>query len=497
MTATDLDATFRASAGSVAGSDERTPLAVDLDGTLAKSDGLIDAVAKAVLRTPKHIPTLLGALMRGRLAFKSALADLGSYQPQSIPLREDLVAYLQEQKAAGRALHLITASPQEIADAVAARVQAFDSAVGSRDGLNLKGPAKARYLQEQFPDGFSYAGNDRSDLEVWRHASSAITVAAPVSVERAVAKLGVPVERSFKQPRAGIMTWLRLLRMHQWSKNVLMFVPLALAHRYGDAAALLQVALAFLCMGFVASATYIINDLSDLDADRRHATKRYRPLASAEISVGAGIVVAVLLGMAGMTGALLLDRWFALALGVYVALTLAYSLRLKAIALLDVFVLGLLYTLRIVMGIVLLHVPPSPWLLVFSLFFFFSLSMAKRHVEIVRAFARGETGRIKGRGYLGTDAPLTLSLGVSSTSVAVMLLFLYVANDAYPVGVYRHPQWLWVISPLVFLWTTRIWLKSHRGRLDDDPINFALRDPPSLLLGVLVVLAFALAAFWP
>lgn len=178
---------------------------------------------------------------------------------------------------------------------------------------------------------------------------------------------------------------------------------------------------------------------------------------------------------------------------VYIAVTVMYSLRLKAVPLLDVFVLGLLYTLRIGLGMALLGVAASPWLLVFSLFFFFSLSMAKRHVEIVRASDRGITGQIRGRGYLVSDAPLTLSLGIAASCIAVLLLFLYVANDAYPTGAYKDPRWLWGISPLVFLWTTRVWLKSHRGKLGDDPIVFALTDKPSLLLAVLVGLCFVMA----
>lgn len=474
-----------------------SPLAVDLDGTLATSDSLLDAIVAVVLKRPQELPAIVAELAKGRLAFKSALLKSGAYCPESIPLREDFLSYLRDQKSSGRELHLVTASPQEVADVVAQRTGLFVSATGSKDGINLKGVIKAKHLRDCFPGGFAYAGNDHSDLAVWKHAASAVAVAAPRSVNRTLAKLGVPVEQSFPRAKAGLGSWLRLLRIHQWSKNALLFVPLILAHRYRDLAAIEQLIVAFLCLGLVASATYIVNDLSDLDADRRHATKKRRPLASAEVSIQAAISVAAMLALFGTLGAVLLDRRFALCLLVYALLTLSYSLRLKAIALLDVFLLGLLYTLRIVMGIVILRVWPSPWLLVFSLFFFFSLSMAKRHVEIVRAFNRGHTGRIPGRGYQATDAPLSLSLGISSSAIAVTLLFLYVAQDAYPAGVYRAPQWLWAISPLVFLWTTRIWLKSHRGRLDDDPINFALRDKPSLLLGLLVAIAFALAVSWP
>lgn len=469
------------------------PLAVDLDGTLSKSDNLVDALTLVALRSPKHIPAILRAIIGGRLELKRQLVEIGAYRPGVAPLREDFVDYLREQKQRGRLLHLVTASPQPVADEMAERVGIFDSASGSRDGVNLKGAAKADHLQRRFPEGFAYAGNDSADLHVWRLARGAITVGAPAYVQRAVNAMGIPVEKTFPRAKAGLRSWLRLLRIHQWSKNTLLFIPLFLAHRYDDPSAFVSVALGFLCIGLVASATYIVNDLADLNADRRHETKRYRPMAAAEISVGQGLVVAAVLGLMGMWGALLLDRWFAATLLVYVLLTLAYSLRLKAIALLDVFVLGILYTLRIVMGLVLLKTSASPWLLVFSLFFFFSLSVAKRHVEIVRASKRFDRGRVPGRGYEVTDMPLTLALGVSTSSLAVLLLFLYVANDAYPLNMYTTPAWLWAISPIVFLWSARIWLKSHRGKLDDDPINFALRDPPSLMLGAGAAICFFMA----
>lgn len=469
------------------------PLAVDLDGTLALCDSMTDAVITTALRKPQHVPKVLRALKRGRLDFKNQLVDIDAYKPETLPLREDLIAYIRAQKAAGREVHLVTASPQVVADAVANRVGLFDSAIGSRDGVNLKAEKKAALLQERFPDGFVYAGNDIDDLEVWRVAKGAIAVGLSASVEKDLAGIGIPIEARFINEKAGLEAWLKMLRIHQWSKNVLIFVPFVLAHQWQNLEAIIPSIAAFVLMGLVASATYILNDLSDLDADRIHATKSKRPLASAAISVAVGANVSLLLCFLGFLGAVLLDPWFCLCLTAYLFLTVSYSLRLKKIALLDIFVLGLLYTLRILMGIVLLRVTPSAWLLVFALFFFFSLSMTKRHVEIVRAIELGKTGRIKGRGYFVTDAPLTLSLGISSSSVAVMLLFLYVSNDAYPIGSYKSPEWLWAITPLVFLWTTRLWLKSHRGKLDDDPINFALRDPPSLLLGSLVSIFFLLA----
>jgi len=469
------------------------PLIVNLNGTLSKSDGLIDAFLLTILKRPKLVPIVLAALFKSRYDFNVKLSEFGAFRPQSTPLRDNFISFLKQQHSEGREIHLISASPQNVVDAIATRVGIFATATGSKDGVNLKGASKAQYLQTRFADGFTYAGNDAGDLDVWRHARGIILVGVAKPVEKAACRLGVPIEARIADKPVLLSTWLRMLRIHQWSKNLLLFVPLALAHRYDDLVVMTNGAVAFACMGLVASATYIVNDLSDLDADRLHRTKKHRPLASAEISATSGAVCGLILGGLGFIGALLLDPWFAACLLAYIVLTLAYSIRLKAIALLDVFVLGLLYTLRIVMGTVLLRAAPSPWLLVFSLFFFFSLSMAKRHVEIIRALERGETGRISGRGYNVTDAPLSLSLGISSSSIAVMLLFLYVANDAYPAGAYRHPEWLWAISPLVFLWVIRVWLKSHRGKLDDDPINFALRDKPSLLLGSLVAICFCLA----
>lgn len=469
------------------------PLIVDLDGTLGLTDSLVDAIATAALRNPLHIPKLVKALLRGRYELKDSLAGIGAYSPHSIPLRDGFVDYLREQQALGRELHLVTASPQIVADGVADRLGVFASATGSRDGINLKGAAKAEFLRTRFPEGFAYAGNDSSDIDVWRHASSILTVATTEKVRQSASQLGVTVERDFPAERPRLISWLRMMRIHQWSKNLLILVPLILAHRYTDQDSVITQLLGFVCMGLVASGTYIFNDLSDLDADRLHPTKRNRPLASADVSSISGALWAVVLVIAGLTGAFLIDQIFGALLIVYIILTVSYSLRLKSIVLLDVIILSLLYALRVLMGIALLSVAVSPWLLVFTVFFFFSLSLAKRHVEIVRAAMSGSTGKVEGRGYLVSDGPLTLSLGIASSLAAVLLLFLYVTNDAYPIDAYRHPAWLWGISPLVFLWTSRIWLKSHRGDLDDDPVSFALRDPPSILLGALVAACLALA----
>ncbi len=486
---------FGAVAASSTSQCSKPPLAVDFDGTLARSDSLIEAFLHALSCNPMQLPNVISCLKSGRLEFKKQLLSIEAYQPDTIPLDEDLVAFLRAEKSNGREIHLVTASPQQVADRVAERVRVFDSAIGSSGRINLKGERKAKYLLEHFPDGFAYAGNDQSDLPVWRHAKSAIVVGASKKVDQSLKKMDVDVEQRFERDTPSLKTWLRLVRIHHWTKNVLLFAPLMLSNQHTNTSAIVTIFIAFLCMGMVASATYIFNDLCDLEADRQHATKCFRPLASTDISIGSGSATAGTMGFIGIAGAVALDSKFALLLGLYILLTTAYSLVLKTIPILDVFVIGFLFTLRIIMGIALLHVPPSAWLIAFSFFLFLSLSIAKRHVEIVRAAQRTETENIKGRGYGSNDAPIILGLGLSSNAIAVTLLFLYVANDAYPEGMYHSPDWLWALSPLIFLWSSRIWLMSHRGLLDDDPIIFALKDAPSLGLGLCAIACFGLAAF--
>lgn len=475
---------------------ERTtlPLVVDLDGTLIKTDSLVEMLVASLLRKPLSIFSTCLALLRGRSAMKSRLAALGLSNGDTLPLREDLLAFLKAEKEAGRELHLASAADHSIATRIAERLGIFASAEGSKDGVNLKGRHKLARLKARFPEGFAYAGNGRSDLHVWKGAASVILVAASPATRRAALQLGAPIEREFPGEAISPRDWIAAARLHQWAKNLLLFVPLLLAHRYFDPAALLKVALGFLAMGLVASGTYLLNDLSDLEADRLHDTKRLRPIARGAIGAGSALAAAFLLIGSGLFGACVLALPFGGLVAAYVVLTTAYSLHFKKVPMFDVFVLGTLYTLRIFMGMVLIKVPPSPWLLVFALFFFFSLSMAKRHVEIIRAGRTSPRDElIKGRGYKPSDAPLSLVFGVAANLAAILILFLYVVNDAYPVGAYRDPGWLWLIGFFIFLWTARIWLLSHRGELDDDPVAFAIRDPLSWLLGAIVLGLFGLA----
>ena len=470
------------------------PLAVDLDGTLVRTDTLYETIAANFPRAPLRTLAALASVVGGRSVMKARLCDIGMPDIDTLPLNEPLLERLKAEKAAGRRIHLATAADERIAVAIAERAGVFDSVEGSRPGRNLKAASKRAALEARFPGGFSYAGDSKADLAVWSGAVSAIFVDAASGVREAALAKGVREEASFETPVApALKAWRKALRVHQWSKNLLIFVPLALAHRYDDPEAVLRTVAAFVIMGVVASATYLVNDLADLASDRRHRTKRERPFASGALPVRDGLFAAPAMIGAGVACAFTLSPAFAALLLAYLASTLAYSFGLKRVAMLDVYILGALYCLRVLMGVAVLGVTLSPWLIAFAFFFFFAMSLAKRHVELVGAGDRRSRDLVAGRGYAPADAPLTLVFGVSMTAASILILVLYLTEEAFPSGTYANPDFLWAAPALALLWTQRIWILAHRGELDDDPVAFAVTDKVSILLGLILLGFFILA----
>ena len=282
--------------------------------------------------------------------------------------------------------------------------------------------------------------------------------------------------------------WVGALRVHQWVKNLLVFLPLAAAHRAASPEAWFAAALAFAAFALVASSAYVVNDLADLAADRLHPRKRQRPFASGALPVAAGFVAAPVLVLAGAALGLLLPPLFQLALATYLALTLSYSFALKRIAVLDVVVLAALYTLRVIAGTFALGLDLSFWLLAFSMFVFLSLALVKRYAELHAA--RLEQRRAIGRGYAIDDLPMLGAMGAASGYLAVLVLALYI-NSTASHALYARPTALWLLCPLLLYWMSRIWLITHRGEMHEDPVVFATRDRASWIvaaLGLAVVL---------
>ncbi len=467
------------------------PLVVDLDQTLILTDILHEGFARLLLSNPLGALASLRSILQGRAAFKARIAEMCMPNIRCLPYRTLLLDLLREERARGRSIHLVTAADQKIADAVAAHLGLFDSAAGSNGERNLKGPHKLEYLRQRFANGFLYAGDHAADLPIFKAARGAILCDVNSRVA-AAARDDATVLADFQQPRRGLKVWLRAFRVHQWSKNVLIFVPLFVGHAYGNPANILTAVAGFVLVCLLASATYMLNDIADLEADRMHHTKRLRPFASGDLPIAFGLIAALLLIVAALVGSYLLATGFAVTLLIYLALTLAYSFGLKQLPLLDVVVISFLFMLRIVMGTALLGILYSPWLLSFSGAFFLSLALAKRHVEVARA-NHIDVEDVVGRGYRGVDWPLTLSFGIGSGLMSIVIMLLYLTNDAAPSGFYSNPNWLYAVPTLMMMWLMRIWMLSNRMELHDDPVVFALRDRTSLTLGAAVVLAFLMA----
>lgn len=473
--------------------DEPLPLVVDLDGALLRVNPLHESLLALLIRRPWRLIRALRVLTtRGRAQMEAVVASSGIVDVENIPLREELLTWLRVQAAAGRELHLVSAADPVTVGRLAASLRLFDSCVGSGGSPRLRGSAKADYLRRRFPGGFSYAGGRAREPAVWQSASAAVLAGPPPALRRRIERLGKPIEAEFPAPRVRVTSWIKQLRLHQWSKNLLVFLPLLLGHRFTDAQGWISVLLAFAGMSLVVSASYVVNDLSDLADDRRHITKRNRPLAAGTISALAAAAVALPMLVAGFVLAFVARPEAALTLAGYLAITLAYSFHLKRVPLLDTAVIGLLFTLRIVVGAVAARTPLSPWLLAFSAMLFFSLAMAKRHSEITKAAGSTATAKIAGRGYQAGDVLLTLVYGITSGVASLVISMLYITNGVATV-LYSSPNWLWAVPLLLYLWQMRVWLLAHRGVLDDDPIVFALKDKASLLLGAGCVLALYLA----
>jgi 4-hydroxybenzoate polyprenyltransferase/phosphoserine phosphatase len=472
MNAAELPATPTATRDDV-------PLCVDLDGTLIRTDLLLES-ALALLRT-QPLAALLAPfwLLRGKAYMKRRIAERTSLDIAALPYDARILAWLRDESAARR-LVLCTASDRKFADAVAAHVGGFDEVLASDGATNLSGANKAEQLSARFGErGFDYAGNERRDLPVWQRARRAIVANAAPSLERRARRHG-EVERVFGREGRRLRSWLKALRLHQWLKNLLVFLPLLTAHLMFAPEALLHATLAFASFCLCASGVYLLNDLLDLEADRRHPRKRLRPFAAGTLPLAAGLAVAPLLTVAAFAIALAISKLFALALGAYFVATLAYSFVLKRIAMLDTIVLAGLYTIRIIGGTFALRIPLSFWLLAFSMFLFLSLAMIKRFTEL-QALRRAGDERSAGRGYSVDDLPLVQALGGASGYLAVLVLALYINSTASEV-LYRHPAALWLLCPLLLYWISRAWLIAHRGVMHVDPVVFAATDRTSLLI---------------
>ncbi|MCZ6799085.1 MAG: UbiA family prenyltransferase [Nitrospirae bacterium] len=462
-------------------------MCVDLDGTLLATDSLWESIFTLLKQNPWSLLYFLPWLLQGKAKFKSEISKLVSLDPKILPYRMEVLSYLETLKKEGRELILVTGSHERIAHSVADHLGIFSEVIASNDHVNLTGTIKARILEKHFgAKGFDYMGDSSADLQVWPMARHAILVHPSQSVLRQASDTST-IHHVFPSPHNSISLYLKAFRSHQWVKNTLLFLPLLSAHHLFNIQALFLASMAFISFSLWASAFYIVNDLIDLPADRRHPHKQHRPFASGSLSITQGLTfIPVLLGLSLGISFLTLPINFSIFLGLYALITTAYSLVLKKMVILDVLTLAGFYTLRVVAGGAAVGVPISAWLLAFSVFFFLSLAFGKRHAELqLRKVSRRQG--IERRAYLGVDKEMLAVMGTTSGYLSVLVLALYI-NSPEVFEHYSHPNMLWLACPILLYWISKTWILAHRGNLDDDPLVIALQDPTSYVLATLLSL---------
>lgn len=469
------------------------PFVVDLDGTLIRTDMLLESGFAFIRSQPLRLFAPIAWLAEGKAELKAQLAAHTAIDVTALPYDMALMELLAAEKAKGREIVLATASHRRYAEQIAEHLQIIDRVIATEGKVNLSAEAKRDALVKEFGErGFDYAGNATADLPVWAAARKAYVVNPDRGVEAKARALG-NVEAVLHTRDSRLRAWRKALRLHQWAKNLLIFVPLLASHHVGQASLLGDGALAFLLFGCCASSVYLLNDLLDLSDDRHHSSKRMRPFAAGQLSLLSGLLVFPLLLLLAFGGAwLLLPKPFTLGLLVYYVLTLAYSLGLKRIMALDVIVLAQLYTLRLIAGTFAFGVRMTFWMLAFSMFIFLSLALVKRYSELREARDKGRLQKARGRGYYPGDLEMVASLGASSGYLSVMVLALYIQDPA-TVALYHHPRLIWLACPLLLFWISRIWMLTHRGEMNDDPVVFAIEDRVSLVIGALFGCIFWLA----
>lgn len=470
------------------------PLCVDLDGTLVKTDTLHEALVRLLKENPFSLLNIVIWMFRGKAYLKEKLANKIIINPTNLPYNTELIDWLKNQKKIGRKLILCTASDIRVANAISDYLNIFDDVIASNGANNLAGKNKANILIDRFGvEGFDYVGNSKVDIHVWKFACKAIIVNASKKIIKDV-KSFMEIELIINNINNNKFSlWIKALRIHQWLKNLLLFVPVLAAHKFVTIVDFEALLVAFLSFSVCASSVYIANDIFDLESDRGHPRKSKRPFASGELEVWKGIIVSLILLIASFLLATKVNQTFTTCLIIYFTLTCLYSLKLKQFVLVDCLSLAILYTLRIISGSFVLDLPISFWILTFSVFLFLSLAFVKRYSELQLHLLHGKNTAI-GRGYLTDDGPLIQILGVVSGLLSSLVLAFYL-NSQKVVELYSTPEWIWGCIPVLIFWISWVWLQAQRGKMHDDPLVFAVKDKASIISGACFSIFIILGTF--
>lgn len=469
------------------------PLCVDLDGTLVATDTLWESVVWLLKHKLHLVPLLPLWIFYGKAYFKDRVAQHVVLDPSCLPYRRDVIQLIIQSKSQGRNIVLASASHRTIVDNIARYLNLFSESLASDRFTNLSGLTKRQVLESRYGfRGFDYVGDSIVDLPVWEGAEIAYAVVPTKQVLTKARLVGANLQ-VITERRFSVSSITEALRCFQWLKNGLLFVPLLTSHRILEFPALEKAGIAFIAMSLCASGIYLVNDLLDIDVDRKHPRKQSRPFASGALPLSFGCVVSPALVLSAFAVAIAsLSITFTLGLGTYVVLTSAYSFLLKRYAIIDVIVLASLYTLRILLGGVVTSIPISTWLLAFSMFLFLSLALVKRFAEATLA-GQSVEAKLGGRGYLKSDSEMLKTMGITSGFLSVLVFAFYVSSPEI-YHLYTNPSLLWLACPALLYWLSRIWLLASRGQVVDDPLDYAVRDLSTYFTGSFILIILWVAS---
>ena len=467
------------------------PLLVGNEGVLVETDFVWEAFYLLLKRDPLVILMLPFWLLRGTAFTVQQITGRVAPDVEYLPYNSQLVQYLQEQHRIGRRLVLVTSLPLDYVRPISSHLELFDSVLSREDFLYSIDPEKTKHDRIGLAiDDYVYAGRGKEDIVFW-NTGGAVLLNPDQETLQTVTQLS-RIEHVIVSPKADFFEYIRAIRIHQWLKNMLVFVPLITAHQFGDPLLVLRAFLAFFAFGLCASGVYLFNDLLDIPVDRRHPRKCKRPFAAASISVKIGTLMIPVFTLAAFGLGFILATPFLYFLTGYLSTTIFYSMWLKKVVLVDVIALAFLYTIRILAGGAAVGIVPSFWLMSFSMFIFFSLALTKRCAELLHARSI-DRDELDGRGYMVDDTNIVRNFGIVSGYMSVLVLALYINSDDVRL-LYSHPQMIWLLCPLLLYWISRMWLITGRGRMHDDPLLFTIRDRVSQGIGVLGMFVLLLAA---
>jgi 4-hydroxybenzoate polyprenyltransferase/phosphoserine phosphatase len=459
-------------------------LVVDLDGTLIKTDLLLESALAFVAKHPFTSYRLIFWAIAGKHILKQKIAEAIDVDATTLPYNAEVIAHIEAFRSAGK-VYLSSASNQAYVQKVSEYLGLFDGFMGSDEKINNSKETKIVRLKAEFGcENFDYIGNARDDLHVWKASNAAVAVDITASVRRAL--LAIKPNATFIQsekPSNPLKPYIKMMRPHQWAKNTLVFVPLLMSHAF-SLGTIIMALMAFVSFSLCASSVYILNDLLDITADRQHPTKKRRPFAAGTISVMNGALMGVGLLIAAFTIGAFLSPMYLVALSLYYAMTNAYSFLLKRKLMIDVVTLAALYATRLLAGAYALSIPISEWLLAFAVFIFLSLALVKRHSEMAMRLDAGLADPTN-RGYRVADLPALIALAASAGYSAIIVFSLYIGNPEITT-LYSHPRRLYLACPLLIYWISRAIMLSHRREMHDDPVVFALKDRVSLVTLALI-----------